>query len=39
LRFDPQDANVLLMTLLFDEQRLGRASNAVDALRALVTAH
>lgn len=39
LRFDPQDENVLLMTLLFDEQRLGRASNAVDALRALVTAH
>ncbi len=39
LRFDPQDSNVLLMTLLFDEQRLGRASNAVDALRALVTAH
>ncbi|HSG03450.1 MAG TPA: Asd/ArgC dimerization domain-containing protein [Marinobacterium sp.] len=39
LRFDAQDANVLLTTLLFDEQRLGRASNAVDALRALVTAH
>lgn len=39
LRFDPKDENVLLMTLLFDEQRLGRASNAVEALRALVTAH
>lgn len=39
LRFDPQDANVLLATLLFDEQRLGRASNAIDALRVLVTAH
>lgn len=39
LRFDPCDANVLLLTLLFDEQRLGRASNAVDALRALVTSH
>lgn len=39
LRFDPQDANVLLLTLLFDEQRLGRASNAIDALRVLVTAH
>lgn len=39
LRFDPRDANVLLATLLFDEQRLGRASNAVDALRVLVTAH
>jgi len=39
LRFDPQDENVLLMTLLFDEQRLGRASNAIDALRVLAKAH
>lgn len=39
LRYDSRDENVLLATLLFDEQRLGRASNAVDALRVLVTAH
>ena len=39
LRFDSRDENVLLATLLFDEQRLGRASNAIDALRVLVTAH
>ena len=39
LRFDVQDDRIIKLTLLFDEQRLGRASNAVALIGSLTTMH
>lgn len=39
LRFDVQDDRIIKLTLLFDEQRLGRASNAVALIGSLTPRH